>query len=845
MLSAGAKVTAHGYPLKAIVVIGIFFFSVLSHGATEPVPNNGVFADGKLPDACYAIRRTQRSGFEKYYSGELITDPAEQIGAPSVYYPYTDSTMTTREAAYADIVTNRIADVLCIGDEVSILTPIYTNGGDVLIFANRLDVRAPIDTRIYFDIANRTRYYRKASREGAADYEQFFSSYYRNNPESIPVGNSVYAPELPGGALIHHSSNDAWHTQENGSPPPLLPADDRMLERSGSITVFARSIEVAQSLQDGAPVGSELCQATPNKPFAFQAGGLRGGKGGIGSPPGCTAVNHSGGFSCADESLVTSGYNSAGGSGADASTVYFYALGSAFDAEKIKQLSKSTNVAGGAPGPVAKYRTIDAREIDAGVSTNICDRAPVGQHAAQRSGESGAVRFGSASVLGALERTDFFAGEIDARPNVDFKDLLLRARTNTIVVHRGMSEFLRSRLSRTVLLAQKSWAQTLANQIAGQTFTLHPSVKPFDTLGMELLATKSNLLSNNVSGLAARIALLDIPQSNNPASAYFAHNGGAFRVTNPDATIALNGKIIGEDLAKVIEINAAQLETLNRIEQAVDESLYTTRQATLLQKISAVQQKIAEIEAIPAKTGASFNEIAASIQKNGPAIAKFVAAVVAENYLSAAQLYPAAVAGINDIYDTVYADVSTGPRPGLAEMKLALRGLLVAMQELNTTYISEKTSIIQAQFNYAAQELEARQRITSRVDGRISLGDDLIKHSFVAYFIDPTRNRNTLTENLRETAKFLDGQTEYYAMLALPPISNQCQLDPQGEKNLLACIKFPASSAYSVAETRVSDVRFPAWVVAPNVRRIVLPTFSAPIRIIKQKNSPAALTATP
>jgi hypothetical protein len=603
-------------PLEALRLVAMLLFPGLSHGTPEPIPNNGVFSDRQQPEACFAVRRTQRSGFEKYYSGELTTDPAERVGALPVYYPYRDSTMTTREAAYADIVTNRIADVICIGDEISIIKPIYTNGGNVLIFANRLDVRAPIDTRVYFDIANRTRYYRKASREGGAGYEQFFASYYRNNPESVAAGNSVYAPELPGGALIQHSSNDATRTQEDGSPPPLLSDDDRILARSGSITVFARSIEVAQSLQDGTPTVSELCQATPNKPFAFQAGGLRGGKGGIGSPPGC-GVSHSGGFHCADETLITSGYNTPGGPGGDASYVYFYALGSAFDAGKIKSLSKATNVAGGAPGPVAKYRTLDAREIDAGVSTNICDRTPVGQHAVQRSGQSGTVRFGVTTVLNALERADSFASDVDARPNVDLADLLLRARTNTVVVHRSLGEFLRSRLSRTVLSAQKSWALTLADQIAGQTFTLYPSVEPFNTLATELLSSRSNILSNNVSGLAARIALLDIPTSNNPTGTYFAHNGGAFRVTNPDATVALNGKMIGEDLAKIIEVNATQLESLNRIEQAVNESLYTTRQAELLQKVSVVQQKIAEIEAIPQKTGASFDEISGSIQKMG------------------------------------------------------------------------------------------------------------------------------------------------------------------------------------------------------------------------------------
>ncbi|WP_250522931.1 MULTISPECIES: hypothetical protein [unclassified Caballeronia] len=822
----------------ALIFIGLLSVLGLAR-AVEPSPNDGAFSDASQPEGCYALRRTQRTGFEKYFTGELITDPAEAIGAPPVYYQYDDPTMTSREAAYADIITNRMADILCVGDQISILAPIYTNGGDVLILANRLDVRAPIDTRIYFNIANRTRYYRKASTVGGAAYEEFFASYYRNNPEGIPLGSGVYAPELPSGALIHHSSNDATRTQEDGSPPPVLAEDDRPLERSGSITIFAKSIDVAQSLQDGTRTGSELCQSTARRLFAFEAGGMRGGKGGIGSPPGCTAVPHGGAFSCAKELLVTSGYNTPGGPGGDAGNVYIYSLGGNLGSDKVKALTRATDVAGGAPGPSAKYRTLDAWEVDAGVSKSICERHPVGQHAVQRTGESGVVRFGTSNVLGALERADSFTSTVDARPNMDVKDLLLRARTNTIVVHRSLREFLRSRLTKTVMSAQKAWASALADQVAGSQSVAHTSVEPFATISSDLTVEGSGSLSSNVSGLATRIGSLDIVQSGNPAQAYFSHTGGAFRITNPDATAALNGKLIGEDLAKIIEVDASQLETLNRIELAVDETLYTTRQANLLKKISAVQEKITEIETIPQRTGASFDEIAASIQKNAPAIAKFVGAVVAEDYLQAAQLFPAAMAGLQDIDNTVYADINSGPRPGLKEMKIALRGLTSALQELNDYYVSEKSALIEAQFNYAAQELEARQRVTSRVEGRVSLGDDLIKHSFIAYYLDPLQSKTTLAENLREAAKFLDGKTDYYAMFSLPPISNECQLDAQGEKNLLACVRFPASRAYYVAETRVSATSFPAWVVAPHPRKLALPTYGAPIRIIKKTTLPS------
>lgn len=836
-MSTATRLSHYGF----VFIVGWVFLRGDAKAASPPVPNAGVFVERTLPDTCYAIRRLERSGFEKYYTGELVTDSAEKPGAPDVVYPFVDSAMTPRDAAYADIVTNHVVDIMCVGNEITISTPLYSNGGDVFIFANHLDVRAPIDTRIYFDIGNRTRYFRKASKIDP-ERESFFASYYKNNPEGKSIGSTTYAPEMPSGSLINYSAADVSFNAEDGSPPPTIPESDRILARSGSITVFAKSIDAAEPLRNGSPVGSELCEKTPLKPFAFQAGGLRGGKGGIGSPAAFTP----GGWKVAEGLYVNSGYNAPPGRGSDASNVFFYRLAGKFTLEQSDRLRKATNVAGGLSGPSAKYKTIDGRELESGVSTDICDRTPAGRYPAQSAGEPGTIWFGSAGILQALERAESFAAGADSRPSVDVKDILARARSEPTIVHRNFREFLRSRLSRIALSAQKGWAETLSAQVAGQVVRAAalPTVEPFTGIGQELARMRVSVVSSNVSGLAIRLGRLDIAPSVNPTASYFTNAGGAFTVVNPDATSAINGKVVGEDLAQLIGLSANELESLNLIEQTLNESLYTSRQAILLQQITQVQQKIAEIEAIPQNTGASFSEIAAVIKKNGPAIAKFAGAVVSENYAVAAQLFPAAMAGINEIYDTAYAATAIGPRPALEQLRSALTSLRKAIYDLNETYIEEKRVVIETQFNHAARELEARQRITSRIDGRLSIGDDLIKHSFIAYFLDPApKRREDLVQNLQESAKFLGGATNYYTLLALPPLANECQLDPEGFKNHLACIKFPASSSYTIAETTVAGFYFPAWLVAPNPRRLVLPTYNAPMTIMKRKTDVEATRA--
>ncbi len=50
-----------------------------------------------------------------------------------------------------DLKTHISADVLCVGESVTVDSPIVTNGGDVIIYGDRVRIAQPIDTRVYIN----------------------------------------------------------------------------------------------------------------------------------------------------------------------------------------------------------------------------------------------------------------------------------------------------------------------------------------------------------------------------------------------------------------------------------------------------------------------------------------------------------------------------------------------------------------------------------------------------------------------------------------------------------------------------------------------------------------------
>ena len=203
------------------------------------------------------------------------------------------------------------SDIVCVGDEIVVDEPIFTNGGDVFIHATKLVVSAPIDTRIYLEQFPNVDPFipdqdpRKLPvPEQVRNVMRLYEAYYRGCQTCDLSLKDTKLPRLPSG-LVGSVANNAKSPGYPGfsAPDPLL---DISGAQSGSIIIAASNVTATS-----AGVGD---QASP----LLQVSGMDGGLGGPGSVATCggrVAIR----WACTpDNAYKNSGYSSTGGKGGNA-----------------------------------------------------------------------------------------------------------------------------------------------------------------------------------------------------------------------------------------------------------------------------------------------------------------------------------------------------------------------------------------------------------------------------------------------------------------------------------------------------------------------------------------------
>jgi hypothetical protein len=260
-------------------------------------------------------------------------------------------------------------DMIIMGGVVNITEPIYTNGGRIIIFADVLNIAAPIDTRVRFN--HSPDYFEPAAcHSGMAQYlvklptaQAAFRSYYHhgvtwNNLAKQWVEGEVQPdatglvmlPELPPGSTPSNCREGKNQFRSDGEPPP----DAHVIwdnVKSGDIEIFAHDIVFCETCKgrdydtsyakehDGsdppgrkfnpAPIPFSDClpwgyrQATTRVKFGdlLIAKGADGGRPGLGSAwhhcgisPGGPILTKTDSFRCdPKEYLPLGGISSAGG----------------------------------------------------------------------------------------------------------------------------------------------------------------------------------------------------------------------------------------------------------------------------------------------------------------------------------------------------------------------------------------------------------------------------------------------------------------------------------------------------------------------------------------------------
>lgn len=273
-------------------------------------------------------------------------------------------------------------DKYIVGDTVSIDQPIFSNGGNIFILANKLILNAPLDTRFYFvekgpfwllpergdpgtgalsglhamTEPNNAMFQSFASLIEWTEYYDFerktFS--YRLSSERVDPKNpwSTFnswqnwkrrAPQKP----------SAYVSRAGDSTRYDAPNVDQNTSRSGSITIFAGQIEYCEKCGPETPVTVERGDVGDlAQKLLFQVSGVKGGRGGVGAPPICglQPANYEG-CGSSHEPGGLSGLPSSGGDAGDIS-INIMVGGKAPSEANLLALS---SVSGGRPAHDRRY----------------------------------------------------------------------------------------------------------------------------------------------------------------------------------------------------------------------------------------------------------------------------------------------------------------------------------------------------------------------------------------------------------------------------------------------------------------------------------------------------------
>lgn len=247
-------------------------------------------------------------------------------------------------ANYTRFAQLRKLSVVCAARRLEITSPIFTNGGSVILHADELIIRAPIDTRVFFDHSDfnpymhpedaavafggspqnyiklddpRSKHFHTTPGDRAHDerYPVLYNNYYKPVGSCVSRGERTFYPAMLPGLTPALRSRDIRH---DGIAPPTSGTNWSAV-RSGDILIFARKIDIAiEPYNHNFEVECDLDLA-PEK--LLNTGGVAGGKGGAGLPSICTGSSL-GMFDCTDDLYRTPGtLNGPGQRGGDAGNI--------------------------------------------------------------------------------------------------------------------------------------------------------------------------------------------------------------------------------------------------------------------------------------------------------------------------------------------------------------------------------------------------------------------------------------------------------------------------------------------------------------------------------------------
>ncbi|MGE5515435.1 MAG: hypothetical protein ACM31D_06395 [Bacteroidota bacterium] len=692
------------------------------------------------------------------------------------------------------------SDIVLLGTTVTIDRELRSNGGNILIVADRLFVDAPIDTRVYATPI--PRYWdlpEPGVRSQSLEYWTQWAPNIRRAFDNLYLWTEKYDPKSHSYKFFSATRSEmskktlAFPTMpygfvplsSNGLPPwegipangPKAPDDfDREAFKSGDINIYAREIIFCnecvrpqftfRNSQDGDPFDKESIRF-------LVAAGLKGGRGGIGSILPCTYDQPSPGrfqLDCESHNIrdILGGLSGAPGRGGDAGNIFIRFIGNNAAAERERALQRGlnecapddcasanfestfgrsiaalTDVAGGRPAHTKLLRTPSFNSLAREGTRTLFrgegnDIAPL----EQLLGKAGSLTIESLSPEEALGQIAVHLTGIDNNPKYNvqllIKDLADHRQANSPVVRDQLATFLTNLLIRRQLELLATLPSALETDSEG--------IISGDLLsGLECEGSSVPGLTTVEFELVRRICEFRPYRNEGALRSYFYRTGGLFRPVEVAATTDFQS----ERIVAAVQQNTRALEELRDATDQVAQMLFDyvteeTRQRYLV-TLQRMETSLAEANAALASQGDSLKHLLAIGRLAEGATKGAIAAWGSGNYVAFSGAAVEAGGKVVEFFGVLNGkDITAPQREAIARIKRQIsnveREFLAFQQEsaaIKERLMAQRNELLRQVLTARAVIQNARRNVVFDFEG-------LLRGALIMYLADPYRQQNTL-----------------------------------------------------------------------------------------------------
>jgi hypothetical protein len=556
-----------------------------------------------------------------------------------------------------------------------------------------------------------------------------------------------------------------WFTPANGAPAP-----DQFVNwnetRSGDIEIFAskivlcdKCIEAVNSEEVYPPEGDG---GDVNRGYFFEVGGLKGGRGGAGTPPMCTYFHPAAGtFSanCSDWYAVAGGVSGMPGRGGDAGSIPIHFVNRTASAAEAKLLTDASDIRAGFPADFIPERTPSVVKLN-----SASDRRIFGIHKIFTEndfktylvGKNGNIFVDSISTTSMINTLSTLLTKYELGGNYYLDLLASHARDNPDSFLVSPSEITSYLLENELTPMQYELAASFEGNAASSTDSLK-----MPTL-LETMKCNPNKYYNLTELSKSYIRELcnfkfdGVDNAMTRTQAYFYQTGGLIRSVPNDLNTILQHEETIEELSEIRKLIVDVIDETSKTRLLMFDQVTDAQKRNLVENLTKLQQQLAALQAaIPAS--ASFGDTLKQLVEIGKNFSQGIVDIYSGNWFSAGQEISAGGQSLGSLIVDENRWPDTNNASSEERLKLEIEETRIAVQKYFRDVTKQKAEIISLQNANLRKLLDLRSAIRRREgEARLRVGD-LLRVTLIDYLSPPISRKQEFLDNLSNLKQFIDG----------------------------------------------------------------------------------------